>query len=156
MSSRLTLADVQAICLQPFLLREQAAEHARAASREAEAERARGVRWSGLGPHPAPCARTLEEIRRDAQAAQVRAQAFAASPRGRFLSALEGLERTGCAAPAAQARAAYARGFADPLRPPCPAELGRALTALAGQPGAREACLALAELLSSALGLAAE
>jgi hypothetical protein len=156
MSPRLTLADVRGICLDPYLRRECAAEDARAASRAAEAERARGVNWSGLGPCPAPCARTLDEICRDAEAARARARAFAASPRGRFLSALDGLERAGLAAETAAARAAYARGFADPDRTPCPVELGRALTALAGQPDARGACLALAELLSAALGLAAE
>jgi hypothetical protein len=155
---RFTLADAQGICLDPFLRRELAAEDVRVASRAADAARGQGVAWSGVGPHPAPCARTLEEIRRDARAAQAQAAAFDATPRGRFLAALARLEEDGHAAATAVARAAYARGFADPGRDPCPAEIGRALTALAGLqiPAAREACLALAELLGAALGLAAE
>ena len=64
----------------------------------------------------------------------------------------------GYVAQADRARAAFTRGFADPEQPACPAEIGTALATLArlSPPDARQACLALAELLSSSLKMAAE
>jgi hypothetical protein len=157
MPTSFSLKEVRGICVDRFHERELAAEQARLDSRRAEAARARGVRWSGLSATPAPEARTSEQICLDADTARARAAAFAESPRGRFLADLAALEALGYRQEPEAARAAYARGFADPDRPACPAELGCALTALAriDQPQARGACLALAELLFSAVGLAA-
>jgi hypothetical protein len=157
MPSRFSLEDARAICLAPFLERETRAEEIRRAADEAEASRARGVSWSGLAP-TTPVVRSPDEIHREAGAAHMRAMTYAAGPRGRFLAALSELERQGIERETATARAAYARGFADPDAPACPAEIGCALAVLArqAQPAARDACLALAELLGAALGLAAE
>ena len=87
-----------------------------------------------------------------------RAAAFTDSPRGRFLLSLRALDQLGYTAHAERARAAFARGFADPDRPACPSEIGAALSVLARleRPEARTACLALADLLTDALKLAAE
>ncbi len=77
--------------------------------------------------------------------------AFAATPRGRFLAALRGLE--GLYDPeVARARAAYARGFADPNRAPIASEVGYAIRVL-GEirvPDARRAIAALADILEDA------
>jgi hypothetical protein len=157
MPPRLTLDDIQDICLARFMRRETQAEQVRRASHDVDLLRAQGVGWSGLAPSPAP-ARSADEIHRDARTAHERARAFAADPRGRFLAALTNLEKLGFAKETAAARAAYARGFSDPAAPACPGEIGCALTALArlAAPDARTACLALAELLGASLGLAAE
>ena len=157
--SPFSLRDVREICLAPYLDEARRREAARQSEARAEAERAGGVTWSGLAAaRPSRPPRSPEEIRADAEAALQRAMAFAESPRGRFLLAVRALEQQGYAAQAEKARAAFARGFADPDRPACPAAIGQALTALAriGQPDARHACLALADLLSGSLGLAAE
>jgi hypothetical protein len=156
--SPFSLKDAREICLAPYLDDARRREAARQADTRAEAERASGVSWSGLGARPSRPPRTADEIRADAEAALARATAFAESPRGRFLLAVRALEQLGYAAQAEAARAAFARGFADPDRPACPAAIGAALTTLAriAQPDARQACLALAELLSGSLGLAAE
>ena len=156
--SPFSLEDAREICLAPYLDAARRREAARHAEARAEADRSAGVSWSGLGARPSRPPRTPEEIRVDAEAALARATAFAESPRGRFLLAVCALEQLGYAAQAETARAAFARGFADPDRAACPAAIGAALTALAriAQPDARQACLALAELLSGSLGLAAE
>jgi hypothetical protein len=153
-----TSKDAYEICLAPFLDAAWSREDARAADARAEAPRNGGVRWSGLSLAPACAARTADEIRREAEAALARREAFESSARGRFLQAVRALESSGHAAPAAQARAAYDRGFADPGRAACPAEIGVALSALArlDQPQAHAACVALSELLAGSLGLAAE
>lgn len=153
-----SLQDAHEICLAPYLTEARRREAAREAEAQAEAARGSGVSWSGLGERPSRAPRTPDEVRADAEAALARAAAFAESPRGRFLLAVRALEQLGYAAQAEKARAAFARGFADPDRPACPAAIGAALTALAriDQPDARKACLALADLLSGSLGLAAE
>jgi hypothetical protein len=156
--SPFSLAEARDICIAPYLAREQRREAVGAAQAEAEARRSAGVCWSGLGAGPSRPVRTAKEVRAAAEAALARAADFAESPRGQFLLALRRLESLGYAAQTEAARAAFARGFADPDRPACPAEIGAALGALARieQPDARQACLALAELLSGALGMAAE
>ena len=154
-----SLTDAHEICLAPFLASVRERESVRQTAARAEGERGEGVRWSGLAAEPnSRPPRTIDEVRAEAEAEQARSQAFAQSPRGRFLGAVRALELLGYDASAEKARAAYARGFAELDRPACPAEIGAALTALARvvQPQAREACLALAELLSGSLGLAAE
>lgn len=155
---RFSLHDAKDICLAPYLAQEQRREAARQADDDAEARRYAGVAWSGLGTQPTRAPRTPQEIRAAAESALARAAAFAESPRGRFLLNLRILDQLGYAAHAERARAAFARGFADPERPACPSEIGAALAVLArlDPPEAREACLALAELLTDALKLAAE
>jgi hypothetical protein len=157
MSSRFSLQDVRGICVDVFHQRELAAEQARLAQERAAQARSRGVSWSGLSHAPAAPVRSPERIRADAEAACARAAAFAQSPRGRFLAAVAALEALGLRAEPEAARAAYARGFADPDRPACPTEIGRALTALGrlGHAPAGQACAALAELLAEAVTLAA-
>jgi hypothetical protein len=157
MSSRFTLADVRGICVERFHERELVAEQARRADRESEAQRSRGVRWSGLADAPATEGRPPDQIRADAEAAHARALAFLDSPRGRFLASLSAVEALGFRRESQAARAAYARGFADPDRAACPAEIGYALAAVARleAPAARDACRALAQILSAALNLAA-
>jgi len=152
------LRDAQEICLEPYVAASRRREAARQAAAQAEARRGRGVAWSGLTAQPSRPPRTAADVRADAEAALARARAFAASSRGRFLLAVRALDQLGYAAQAEQARSAFARGFADPDRPACPAEIGAALAILARLPvtDARNACLALAELLSGSLGLAAE
>ncbi|MDB5447220.1 MAG: hypothetical protein JWQ97_2537, partial [Phenylobacterium sp.] len=115
---RFTLDDVRAICVTPFIERETRAEQARLAERVAEAARAGGVGWSGLAAQPSHPPRGPDEIRADAEAACRRAACFAQSPRGRFLLSLRALEDLGYARQAETARAAFARGFADPEQPP--------------------------------------
>jgi hypothetical protein len=152
------LEDAHAICVTPFLRQELRREAVRQARRRAEAETGGGVSWSGLaGEISTRPPRGPEEIRADADAALARAAAFAHSARGRFLRSVRALERLGCVAEAETGLNAFARGFADPDRPACPAEIGVALTALARieRPEARQACLALAELLRETLDLAA-
>ncbi len=151
------LDHVREICLAPFLQRERQLDASRAAQARREDQRSSGVSWSGLRAGPTRPARTPEQVRAAADAALARAAAFAESPRGRFLLGLRGLEDLGWASQAESARTAFARGFADPDRPACPAEIGAALCALAriDRPEARAACRALAELLGDALGLAA-
>jgi len=144
--------------LSPYLQFEERRDAARAADAAREAQRCSGVAWSGLGAAPPRSGRNPEEIRAAAEAALARAAHFAASPRGRFLAGLRALERLGYAGECETARAAFARGFADPDRPARPAEIGAALAVLTRleRPEARQACLALTELLSSELKLAAE
>lgn len=156
-TDRFSLQDAKDICLSPYVARERSREAARQAE-AAEARRSAGVAWSGLGALPSRPPRNAEEIRAAAEGALQRAAAFAESPRGRLLLALRALDQKGYAAHAERARAAFARGFADPDRPPCPSEIGVALSVLArlDQPEARAGCLALAELLTDALRLAAE
>lgn len=155
---RFRLHDAKDICLAPYAAQERRRDAARQASDVAEARRTAGVAWSGLGAQPSRPPRRHEEIRAAAEAALQRATAFAHSPRGRFLLGLRALDHLGYAAQAECARAAFARGFANPDRPACPAEIGAALTALAriDQVEARTACLALADLLTETLKLAAE
>jgi hypothetical protein len=157
-SDHFSLLDAKDICLSPYLAQERGREAARQASDAAEAGRSAGVAWSGLGVLPSRAARTADEIRAAAEAALHRAAAFAESARGRFLLSLRALDQLGYTADAERARAAFARGFANPDRLACPSEIGVALTVLArlDQPAARAACLALAELLTDALKLAAE
>jgi hypothetical protein len=146
------------ICVAPFVERERRAEAARLSAAEGEAARAAGVGWSGLGPDPARL-RSPDEVRADALAACARAQAFAESPRGALLLALRALQDLGWAAQAEAARAAFARGFADPGRPPRLEELACALAILGpiDHAQARAACRALAILLGGpALACAAE
>lgn len=156
--NRFSLHDAKDICLAPYLAQERRCEAARRADDAAEARRSAGVAWSGLGAQPSRGPRTPQEIRAAAEAALHRAAAFADSPRGRFLFNLRSLDQLGYTAHAERARAAFARGFADPARPACPSEIGVALSVLArlAPPQARTACLALAELLTDALKLAAE
>lgn len=155
---RFSLQDAKDICLAPYLAREADRDAARRADDEAEARRGAGVAWSGLGAGPSRPPRSAAEVRAAAEAALKRAAAFAASPRGRFLTNLRALDDLGYAAHAERARAAFARGFADPDRPACASEIGAALSALAriDRPEARTACLALADLLTETLKLAAE
>jgi hypothetical protein len=150
--------DAREICLAPYLDATRRREATRLAQARAEADLAGGVAWSGLSTEPSRPPRTAAEMRADAEAALSRATAFAESPRGRFLLNLRALEQLGYAAQAEAARAAFARGFADPDRPACPAEIGGALKVLARlePPQARGACIALADLLSGSLALAAE
>jgi hypothetical protein len=151
------LDDARDICLAPYLAREHRREAVQEACVREEARRSAGVAWSGLGGETSPSPRTTGEIRAAAEAALARAAAFAESPRGRFLLAVRELEKQGHAAPAEAARSAFARGFAAPERPACPAEIIAALAALARiGPQAHDACRALAELLGAALGMAAE
>lgn len=144
--------------LSPYLTRERRRDDARIADAASEARRSGGVVWSGLSGAPAAARRAPDEIRAAAETALARARDFAASPRGRFLAGLRTLERLGHTAECETARAAFARGFADPDRPARPAEIGAALAVLTrlDRPEARGACLALAELLSSELKMAAE
>ena len=144
--------------LSPYLAQAQRREAVRQAEVGREARRCGGVAWSGLGPGDAGPAPAQAELREEARAALARAQAFADSPRGRFLLGVRALDELGYVGPAERARAAFARGFADPERPACPAEIGAALSILArlDRPEARAACLALAELLTGALKVAAE
>jgi hypothetical protein len=157
-SHRFTLEDAGAICVTPFLRREQEAEQANrlAAARQARAER--GVTWSGLGAAPVRSGRSAEQVRADAEASRRRAAAFAGSVRGRFLQSLQALEGAGQFGPAETARAAFRRGFADARQPASCVEIVCALAPLVRLEGsaARGACLALAELLTSALAMAAE
>jgi len=155
---RFDLHDAQDICLAPFVAREGKHEAAWRADVAGEARRSSGVSWSGLGAEPSRRPRSAAEIRAAAEAALQRATAFADSPRGRFLLNLRTLDHLGYAAHAERARAAFARGFTDPDRPASASEIGVALTALArlDRPEARTACLALAELLTDTLRLAAE
>ena len=155
---RFTLEDAGSICIAPFLQRELQLENIRQASAAQEAARVRGVAWSGLGGAPLAPPRPLDQVRLDAEAALHRARAFAQTSRGRFLAGLRDLDALGYAAQAEVARAAFARGFADPARPACCAEIGCALNTLARLDlvPAHKACLALAELLTEALKLAAE
>jgi hypothetical protein len=155
---RFSLHDAQDICLAPYISRERDRESVRRANDETEARRGAGVAWSGLGAQPSRPPRTADEVRTAAEAALKRAAAFAESPRGRFLLNLRELDHLGYAAQAECARAAFARGFADPDRPACPSEIAVALSLLARleRPEARTACLALAELLTDTLRLAAE
>ena len=157
-TDRFSLRDATDICLTPYLAQEHRREAARRVSDATDAARGRGVAWSALGAQPSRPARTPEQIRAAAEAALHRAAAFAESPRGRFLFSLRALDDLGYAAHAERARAAFARGFADPDRAACPSEIGAALTVLARleRREARTACLALAELLTDALQLAAE
>jgi hypothetical protein len=150
-----SLDEVRGICIEPYLQAAQDQEAARRADAQAEARRSGGVAWSGIGAGPP---RSAAQVRADAEAALARAAAFAESPRGRFLLGVRVLDQLGFVAHAEKARAAFARGFVDPDRPACPAEIGAALHALAriDEPHARTACLALAELLSGSLRLAAE
>jgi hypothetical protein len=156
--TRFSLDHARDICLAPYVARERRLEAARASGAREEARRSAGVSWSGLGAEPSRAPRGPDEIRAAAEAALARAADFATSPRGRFLLALRALENRGYAAQAEAARAAFARGFADPDRPACPAEIGVGLAALAriATSDARSACLALADLLNGALALAAE
>lgn len=154
---RFRLRDAHDI-LSPYLQREEQRDTARAVDAAREAGRCAGVAWSGLGAPPARPPRSPEEVRAAAETALARAGRFAASPRGRFLAGLRALERLGLGADCETARAAFARGFADPDRPARPAEIGAALAVLTRleRPEARNACLALVELLSSELKVAAE
>lgn len=149
-------ADARAI-LEPYLAQAQQRETARLADARREAERGAGVAWSALGPEAPGRRRTRDELRDEARAALARDQAFAGSPRGRFLASLRALEELGYGSAAERARAAFTRGFADPERTACPAEIGTALTALArlDRAEARAACMALSELLIGALTTAA-
>lgn len=157
-NDRFTLHDAADICLAPYLAREAERDSARGAGDAAEARRSGGVAWSGLGARPSRPPRSAGEVRAAAEAALRRAAAFAESPRGRFLLNLRALDDLGFSAHAERARAAFARGFADPDRPACAAEIGAALAALTriDRPEARTACLALTELLTETLRLAAE
>lgn len=143
--------------LTPYLDQARKRETARHAAARREADRTSGVTWSGMA-HESGKPRGEQQLREEAVAALEAAQAFALSPRGRFLASLQALEQSGHGAAAARARAAFARGFADPQRPACPAEIGAALTAIArlDTPQARAACVILSELLTCALNLAAE
>jgi hypothetical protein len=153
-----SISDAHEICLAPYLDAALRREAARRTAACGEAARSAGVSWSGLGPGSAPAPRKSAEIHAEAEDALARAIAFTESPRGRFLLAVQALEKLGYAAPAEKAHSAFARGLADPGRPACPAEIGAALAILArlDEPDARAACLALAELLCGSLGLAAE
>ena len=144
--------------LAPYLVRAYEREAVRQADARREADRTSGVTWSGFASDIDKAARSAQQLREEAAAALDAAQAFALSPRGRFLASLETLEQSGHGAAAERARAAFARGFSDPQRRPCPAEIGTALTALARleAPDARDACVALSELLTVALSAAAE
>ncbi|CAN7415096.1 hypothetical protein LJR225_002658 [Phenylobacterium sp. LjRoot225] len=157
-SGRFSFGDASEICIAPYAAQEQGRDAARQAADRAEAHRCAGVAWSGLGAAPPRPPRTSEAIRAAAEAALARAETFAQSPRGQFLHSLQALQQQGYAAPAETARAAFARGFADPDRPACPAEIGAALAALGrlDQPESRRACLALTELLMGEMRLAAE
>lgn len=157
-SDRFSLRDANEICISPFLAEERRRDAARLATARTEAQRGAGVAWSGLGATPPGPARGPEAIRAAAEAALARAEAFAESPRGRFLHCLRALQRRGYTAQAETARTAFARGFADPDRAACPAEIGAALAALGrlDQPESRRACLALTELLMGEMRLAAE
>jgi hypothetical protein len=157
-SNRFSFRDAGEICLAPYIGDEQRRDAARQAADRAESQRASGVAWSGLGPTPPRRGRTPDEIRAAAEAALARAETFATSPRGRFLQCLNGLQQQGHAAPVETARAAFARGFADPDRPACPAEIGAALAALGrlDRAESRRACQALTELLMGEMRLAAE
>jgi hypothetical protein len=150
---RFTLIDAAGICLPPFLAREEQRETCRQLQATREARRAAGVRWSGLSPDPPAPTRSPEMIRADAEAALARAASFAASPRGRLLHSLAALSAAGAAPQAEGARSAFARGFADPGRPACPAEIGCALDAIGrlALPQARHACRALSDLLLETL-----
>lgn len=137
------------IPLEPYLARERAREAARAEHNEDLARRGRGVAWSGLtGGLYEP--RTDAEIKAAAARAMSISQRFAASSRGRFLTAIANIQRADVYAYEAElARKAYCRGFSDENRPICTHEVGVALDALAGVIGEDgvEARRALAELL---------
>jgi len=150
-------ADAREI-LAPHLAEAHRREAVRRSADRREAERTSGVAWSGMGaPAPAP-PRNPASLKSEAAAALASARAFALGPRGRLLDCLERLEQAGCSGAVERARAAFARGFADPDRLACPAEIGVALTALARleRPESRSACVALSELLAASLGCAAE
>lgn len=66
-------------------------ERARFNHHEAQAKRASGVCWSGMGPDPWT-GRTPEQILAAAVAAVARQKAFNESPRGRLLAGLSDLE----------------------------------------------------------------
>lgn len=155
---RFTFQDASEICLAPFLAEERRREAAWRETRRSEARRASGVSWSGMGPHPAPDDRGEAELQAAAGAAMIRAQVWRQSARGRFLQKLKALEALGFVEAAETARAAFARGFAAPGQAVAAAEVGVALNALGriGRPQAREACLALSDLLAEELRSAAE
>lgn len=139
--------------LTPYLAQARRRETVRQAEARREADRASGVAWSGLSGDVVDVARSEEQFLEEAVAALDSARAFAASSRGRFLAGLNALEELGYAGAAERARAAFNRGFADPEAPACPAEIGAALAAIGRLPEARAACLALVELLTSALNV---
>lgn len=131
--------------LAPYLARERRKEDAKRAHHQREVERSRGL----SDYIERPDYRSEPQIMVDAMAALDRDRAFKASPRGRYLAALAGLDQLGYAAEAERARQAYRRGFEDDRYPVNPREIGCALTILnpiAGQ-DARDARDALAELL---------
>lgn len=53
-----------------------------------------GVRWSGMNPEPVR-ARTLAELVEDANRTRAKDEAFAISPRGRFMACVRELRETG-------------------------------------------------------------
>lgn len=118
-----------------------------------EAARHRGVSYSGMGSVHPPIERTPAQRLQAAREAVARRQAFNASPRGRFLDALRGLENTGYAYTASNCRNAYNRGFDDERMPIVHADLSFALDQLTTVGGdsaatkyAKAACAALLEL----------
>lgn len=115
------------------------ATRARAARRGHES----GVRRSGMQDDPYRV-RTARDLLTETEAAQ----AYQASPRGRFLAALSGVEKID-PAQGDKIRAHYNRMLADERQPLDVAAVGTALALLNAVPGqaAREAIDALSELL---------
>lgn len=119
---------------------------------KAEQRRARGVSLGGLtsGLYEP---RTAEQIEASAKAALAAAEAFAATPRGRFFHAVHALRRAGYAWTAERCLAAFHRGFADEAMAPVHGEVAFALSELTTVPAdspaarfAREAAEALVDL----------
>lgn len=144
--SDFTLADAAAITCSPYLARELRSEAVWAADAAAEAKRFSGVSMSGMGPTPRK-GRTDDEICAAAEAAERKADAFAASPRGRFLASVIELGTLGYNE-AETVRSIYCRSLATPDQPLNHDALLRAIRILnsINHPTAREGVRALCDI----------
>jgi len=145
------IADLLGIT--PYLRREEQKDAAQVADFEKEARRRRGVTFSGSAPLTPPRKRSHTERLQAARQALAKRQAFDASPRGRFLDALRGVNAAGYEYTAETCRKAYERGFSEASPTIVHAELVFAihqLTSVGGDSAAtkfaRAGCEALLEL----------
>jgi hypothetical protein len=135
-----------------------------AAQRAARAEaHARGTNLHGWSGSFLPPVKSVEEVVADIEADTARAKAFRASPRGRFMSAVESLRALSYYDEAYQLEGEYRRSLADTREPLNTEAVGAALAILQrasirNLADAHDAREALAELLieAGAMKLAAE